>query len=72
MITKEEFIAWKNNKVTEAFFAAISSKREDIKETIVQTAGEDSVRDAIYRGYCVAMSDVLDVNLDGVFEENDD
>jgi len=72
MITKEEFVNWRNSRVTEAFFDAIVAKKEAIKDMLVATAGEDSVRDAVYRGYCTAFDDVLEVNVEGMFEEVND
>lgn len=69
MITKEEFVNWRNSRVTEAFFDAVIGKKEAIKDMLVQSAGEDSVRDAVYRGYCTAMDDILEVNVEGLFEE---
>ena len=70
IINKDEFAAWRSSDVTKAFFASVVEKREDVKEVLVSKAGEDPTNDAVLRGYCIALQDILSTTLDDVSGED--
>lgn len=72
VINSDEFVQWKAQVVTQAFFESVYTKREDIKELLATQAGEDPTKDSVLRGYCVALSDVLNTALSDVSEDTEE
>lgn len=65
MITKADFVDWKTNPVTKAFFAAIRENIEGIKSELVGAALEgDKVLSAVKGGAIVALEDVLEYHIE--------
>jgi hypothetical protein len=60
-ISAEEFNDWINNVVTEAVFSQLAKRREDIKEYLSNNAGQDNYNDAKNSGYCIALTDLLNI-----------
>jgi len=59
VITKDEFVGWKNDQVTEAFYEACKTRLEDAKEILIGQAGLDSDLDNFYRGFIHAYKEML-------------
>ncbi len=68
-ISKSEFIDWKSNIVTRAFFDAINERIEDAKEILGHSAGLDSISDNFYRGFIHAYKEALDFKIEDDSEE---
>jgi hypothetical protein len=60
-ISAEEFHQWASNVVTEAVFSQLARRREDIKEYLMNNAGQDNYNDAKNSGYCLALTDMLNI-----------
>lgn len=69
MINRDEFVLWKADPVTVSFMESLNQKREDIKEVLVLSAGEDPIKDSVLRGYCTCITDVLDVTVQDLESE---
>lgn len=54
MITKEEFMSWKQDTVTKVFYDVCEERVEDAKEVLANQAGMDQLRDSFYRGLIYA------------------
>ena len=61
-IGKEEFKDWYENIVTETFFSLLVQRMELLKQRLAGSAGQDSYQDAKDSGYCLALSDILDIS----------
>jgi hypothetical protein len=68
MSSKSDFIDWKSHPMTKAVFAALKEREDSVKETLAQTAGENSSMDRYYVGYIAALRDVYLVDSDDVKE----
>ena len=68
VIDRDEFVQWEAQDITKAFFRSIQEKREDVKEVLVVQAGENPTNDAVLRGYCLALNDILNTSLGDVSE----
>jgi hypothetical protein len=64
MILKEEFVDWKSDHVTKAFFEAALDRVDDAKEILGQSAGLDSDQDNYMRGFIAAYKEMLDFRVD--------
>lgn len=71
VITSDEFVQWKAQDTTKAFFQSVDYKREEIKEVLAASAGEDPVKDAVLRGYCLALADITKTSLEDVSEDTE-
>jgi DNA-binding protein len=59
-VSKESFIAWKNDPVTKEVLSMVSQERENAKEMIVQGRWKgDELNQVI--GFCVGLNIVLNV-----------
>lgn len=65
MITKAEFIDWKNSQVTKEVFIKLQERVEFLKDKLVAHAGQDSIDDAATRGYINAYNDLLLTEYEG-------
>lgn len=66
MIDKSEFLDWKNSVVTQAFFAHLEDRREALKETLANNAGDNPYQDSLQSGYFKALTDILGVEFEDV------
>ncbi len=60
MINAEDVQVWLADPITKKFFEAIEDRIEQVKEIVIQQAGQDPTQDSFYRGYAVACNDILD------------
>jgi hypothetical protein len=66
-ITKEEYLAWKDNKVTRAFMALLSDSRNELAATLTSggTLGEQTaINTAHCVGYIKGISEILDYEME--------
>lgn len=66
LITKDEFVGWKNNEVTEAFLDACMTRLEDAKDILINQAGLDSDQDNFYRGFIHAYREMLTFTVEDI------
>jgi hypothetical protein len=57
--TKDDFLAWKNHAITMAMYEAVIERIEDAKESLVLSAGNDSLQDRFTSGMIRAFREVL-------------
>jgi len=69
-MSKEDFILWKKDPMTDSFFRVMSDRREDVIASLVSTAGSDSIIDAVKRGYCQAIVDMLSIDYEETVDGN--
>ena len=67
-VTKEMWVAWKNDPVTIAELKGVGEQRERVKEAIVNAAIKetDALHEAI--GYCIGLNELVKVDF---LEENE-
>lgn len=70
VLTKEEWIDWKNSPVTRAFYAAVNIRIEDAKEVLASTAGIEPDTDNFYRGFIAAYREMLEFTIEDVEDES--
>lgn len=58
MVTKEDFLQWKDNYITRAFMSACRERIEDLKDLLSVEAGINSDNDNFYRGMIRAYKEV--------------
>lgn len=64
-MTKEDFVDWKSNPVTKAFFAAIREKIEGLKTEMVGSAlSGETVDSAVKAGAIIALEDVFEYRVE--------
>lgn len=63
-VTKDEFLQWKDNPVTQEVFQIIRDRREEAKDVLAISAGEDPVNDRFYVGMIRALSEFLDISFE--------
>lgn len=64
VITASDFIEWKSNPVTRAFFEACNERIEDAKDNLSISAGIDSVQDNLMRGIIYAYREMQEFRID--------
>jgi len=64
MITKDEYVGWKDNNVTKAYMEACSIRLDDAKDILVNQAGLDSDQDNFYRGFIHAYIEMLNFTIE--------
>ena len=69
-MTYEDWLDWKKNPVTVLFFDAAVERRNEVKEEVIQVAGQDSYQDAFKSGYCRAIDDFLNTEFTEVEDAN--
>lgn len=67
-ITASEYVDWRNNPVTKAFFLAIVERIEEAKETLSTQAGLELSEDNFLRGFIRAYREVLGFRIDDLQE----
>ena len=70
-VSQSDYIEWRSNPVTKAFYAAIVDYIEQVKENLSVTAGFDSNEDNFKRGTIAAMRDVIQFRIDDLQEAAD-
>jgi len=65
-ITKEQFVIWKQDQVTQAVFESIKEQIEGIKEILADSAGTDDRADRYLTGMIKAFRNVLDTEVEEV------
>lgn len=68
IISRDEWKDWKVNKVTKLFYAACQERVEEAKDTLSNTAGQDTLLDNFYRGFIYAYREMMEFR----FEEPDE
>lgn len=66
-ITKEQFLAWKHDPVTELLLQRIAQEREDMKEGIVNDAYENPEE---VKGRCRAIAMLLEMDYHDLVPSN--
>lgn len=68
-ISKEDFIVWKNSAITDLLFRSSTQRREEVKEALIISAGTDPIADAVKRGYCQAIVDILNIDFEEIEQD---
>lgn len=64
VISTSDFLTWKADPVTQAFFYSVLERIEDAKETLATSAGIDSASDNWFRGFIAGQRDMIDARVD--------
>ena len=64
MVSPEQFITWKEDPVTKAFFAACQERIEDAKDILANEAGKDPDNDNFFRGFIYAYNEMKDFRVE--------
>ena len=64
VISTSDFLTWKADPVTQAFFSSVQERIEDAKETLATSAGIDSMSDNWFRGFIAGQRDMIDARVD--------
>ena len=64
IISASDFIEWKSNPVTRAFFEACNERIEDAKDNLSISAGIDSTQDNLIRGIIYAYREMQEFRID--------
>lgn len=65
-MTYSDFINWRSDPVTKAFFEAANQRVEDTKEILSTSAGIDKEQDTFYRGFIHAYREMQDFHMEDV------
>ena len=68
-ISKEEWLDWKQNNITRAFYQACSFRVEDAKDILGASAGLDSDTDNFYRGFIAAYQEMREFKVEDVEDD---
>lgn len=68
LVTKQEFLDWKQNSVTKAFFDAARQRIEEAKEILSYSAGTDSVNDRVLVGMIQAYREMQEFRVEDIEE----
>ena len=66
VLTEQEFLAWKQEEVTKAFFKSLSNNREELKEGLVNGLYNDQVQEI--QGRCAAVNNIITASYEDVME----
>ena len=66
VITASDFIEWKSNPVTRAFFEACNERIEDAKDNLSISAGIDSTQDNLIRGIIYAYREMQEFHIEDI------
>lgn len=69
IISKDEFLQWRLQPITQIFFDQIKSDLEGVKEILSRSAGINPTEDNYYRGLCKALYEILDLTPENLFVE---
>lgn len=64
IVTYSDWLVWKDNAVTKSFMETVQIQIKEVSEQLVGQAGEDSVNDAVMRGYIQGLKDVLEFKVE--------
>lgn len=70
MISKSEWVDWKADLVTRAFFEAAQTRVEDATEILVSQAGLDPALDSFYRGFIAAYREMRDFTIEDLEDDS--
>jgi len=68
LVTKEEWSDWKASLVTKAFFQAAEDRKQDAKEILGVSAGQDQASDNFYRGFIAAYNEMQEFRIEDLDE----
>lgn len=60
-VSKEDFLEWRNNRVTKAVFETIEQRIQDAREILGNTAGDDPVADRYLVGMIRGFSEIKEI-----------
>lgn len=63
-----EFSDWKTHPVTKVVFEALQLREKELTESLVSSAGTDSLEDRYKAGYIAALRDVYLITVEDVQE----
>ena len=69
IISKSEWIDWKANPVTKAFFEATQNRIEETKDVLSYSAGLDPITDNFNRGFIQAYREMQDFRIEDLDED---
>jgi len=69
-ISKDDFLDWINNPVTQAVMYGIQERIQEAKGTLAGTAGINPLEDRYICGMIRAFGEVLTIEVDDVIKEN--
>lgn len=73
LLEPEQFQAWKDNPVTQAVFHLLAQRSQAYKDSWANAEFiHDQAQNAVAVGYCKAVTDVMNVNLEEVRSVNDE
>lgn len=61
-LTKEEFLDWRNNIVTQEVFKVVEQRINDAKDILGATAGEDPIADRYLVGMIRGFNELLEID----------
>lgn len=64
MISEKDFMNWKQDAVTEAFFGVIKDRVDEAMYILSRSAGINPNDDNFYRGMILAFRDVLETSFE--------
>ncbi len=68
--TASDFINWKQDPVTKAFYLAMMERIAEAKDVLSMQAGFNSVEDSYYRGFIRAYLEALEFRIDDLTEDS--
>ncbi len=68
-VTKEEFLSWKGDKVTQVVFKMLEERREAAKDILSRSAGMEPANDRLLVGMIQAFNEVLEVQYE-IYSDN--
>lgn len=69
MITYDDYVLWKNDPMTKAWFEACQIRVEEGKEQLATQAGSDPVFDGFVRGVIHAYREMMSFSVEELNEE---
>jgi hypothetical protein len=64
VISVSDFVNWKLDPVTKAYFMSVQERVESAKETLATNAGIDPTFDNYLRGFIAGQRDMLEASVD--------
>lgn len=68
ILSRSDFLDWKSNKVTEAFFEAAQFRIAEAKEILANSAGSDPLNDRYLVGLIAAYSELQDFRVEDLVD----
>ena len=69
MISKKDFTDWKSHPVTKEVFGILRERIEGLQQELGLSAGKDSYLDALKVGAIQAHRDILEIEIEGDFND---